>query len=299
MYHVPVMLKETVDALQIKPDGVYVDVTFGGGGHSKKILEQLNEKGSLIAFDQDADAAANLMDDERVLFVPANYRHLQRFLRAYEIDQVDGILADFGISSYQIDEGSRGFAIRFDAPLDMRMDKRQALTALQVVNSYSEVQLQDVFSKYGEIINSKTLAIRIAEARRLQPIKTTFELRDIARQVAKGNEMSYLAQVFQAIRIEVNDELQAIREFLAQCALVLKPGARLVTLSYHSLEDRLVKDFTRNGNFTGEHQKDDFGNIYRPFKLITKKPQEASAEEIKINSRARSAKMRVAERNTD
>lgn len=296
MYHVPVLLHECIDALQIKPDGVYVDVTFGGGGHSRLILEKLGPEGSLIAFDQDADAAKNVPADDRIIFVAANYRHLFRFLRLHDALPVDGILADFGISSHQIDAAERGFAIRYDAPLDMRMDQSQAVSAKTVVNTYSAENLQAIFSKYGEITNSKTLAQTIVEARKSKLIETTFELRDIAKRVAKGNEMSYLAQVFQAIRIETNDEINGIKEFLAQAKESLVEGGRLVTLSYHSLEDRLVKDYTRYGNFSGEHQKDDFGNIYRPFNLVTKKPLEASAEEIKLNSRARSAKMRIAEK---
>lgn len=296
MYHVPVLLSECIEALQIKPDGVYVDVTFGGGGHSRLILEKLGPNGSLIAFDQDADAAKNVPADDRIIFVAANYRHLFRFLRLHDALPVDGILADFGISSHQIDAAERGFAIRYDAPLDMRMDQSQAVSAKTVVNTYSAEDLQTIFSRYGEITNSKTLAQTIVEARKLKAIETTFELRDIAKRVAKGNEMSYLAQVFQAIRIETNDEINGIKEFLEQAKESLVEGGRLVTLSYHSLEDRLVKDYTRYGNFSGEHQKDDFGNIYRPFNLITKKPLEASAEEIKQNSRARSAKMRIAEK---
>ncbi len=296
MYHVPVLLSECIEALQIKPDGVYVDVTFGGGGHSRLILEKLGPNGSLIAFDQDADAAKNVPADDRIIFVAANYRHLFRFLRLHDALPVDGILADFGISSHQIDAAERGFAIRYDAPLDMRMDQSQAVSAKTVVNTYSAEDLQTIFSRYGEITNSKTLAQTIVEARKLKAIETTFELRDIAMRVAKGNEMSYLAQVFQAIRIETNDEINGIKEFLEQAKESLVEGGRLVTLSYHSLEDRLVKDYTRYGNFSGEHQKDDFGNIYRPFNLITKKPLEASAEEIKQNSRARSAKMRIAEK---
>ncbi|MCX8479190.1 MAG: 16S rRNA (cytosine(1402)-N(4))-methyltransferase RsmH [Chitinophagales bacterium] len=296
MYHVPVLLSECIEALQIKPDGVYVDVTFGGGGHSRLILEKLGPNGSLIAFDQDADAAKNVPADDRIIFVAANYRHLFRFLRLHDALPVDGILADFGISSHQIDAAERGFAIRFDAPLDMRMDQSQAVSAKTVVNTYNAEDLQTLFSRYGEITNSKTLAQTIVEARKLKAIETTFELRDIAKRVAKGNEMSYLAQVFQAIRIETNDEINGIKEFLEQSKEALVEGGRLVTLSYHSLEDRLVKDYTRYGNFNGEHQKDDFGNIYRPFNLITKKPLEASAEEIKQNSRARSAKMRIAEK---
>jgi 16S rRNA (cytosine1402-N4)-methyltransferase len=296
MYHVPVLLSECIEALQIKPDGVYVDVTFGGGGHSRLILEKLGPNGSLIAFDQDADAAKNVPADDRIIFVAANYRHLFRFLRLHDALPVDGILADFGISSHQIDAAERGFAIRYDAPLDMRMDQSQAVSAKTVVNTYNAEDLQTLFSRYGEITNSKTLAQTIVEARKLKAIETTFELRDIAKRVAKGNEMSYLAQVFQAIRIETNDEINGIKEFLEQSKEALVEGGRLVTLSYHSLEDRLVKDYTRYGNFKGEHQKDDFGNIYRPFNLITKKPLEASAEEIKQNSRARSAKMRIAEK---
>jgi len=296
MYHVPVLLNECIDALQIKPNGVYVDVTFGGGGHSRLILEKLGPEGSLIAFDQDADAAKNVPADDRIIFVAANYRHLFRFLRLHDALPVDGILADFGISSHQIDAAERGFAIRYDAPLDMRMDQSQAVSAKTVVNTYSAENLQNIFSKYGEITNARTLAQTIVETRKTKLIETTFELRDVAKRVAKGNDMSYLAQVFQAIRIETNDEINGIKEFLEQAKESLCEGGRLVTLSYHSLEDRLVKDYTRYGNFSGEHQKDDFGNIYRPFNLITKKPLEASAAEIKMNSRARSAKMRIAEK---
>ena len=296
MYHIPVMLQQCLDGLNIKPDGIYVDVTFGGGGHSRAILERLNDKGSLIAFDQDEDAKKNVPDDDRVIFVPHNFRHLQRFLKLHEIENVDGILADFGVSSHQFDVAERGFSIRFDGPLDMRMNRHDNLTAAKIINTYDEMQLQIMFSNYGEIINSKTLAQAIIQQRSLKKIETTMQLRNAIGSSVRGKENQYLAQVFQALRIEVNDEMGAIKDFLTQSLSALKVGGRLVTLTYHSLEDRPVKDFTKHGNFSGEQQKDDFGNIFRPFKLITKKPVEASEEEIKINPRSRSAKLRISEK---
>jgi 16S rRNA (cytosine1402-N4)-methyltransferase len=290
------MLKECLDGLNINPDGIYVDVTFGGGGHSKAILNRLSDKGSLIAFDQDEDAQKNIPDDERLIFVQQNFRHLERFLKFHEQYPVDGILGDFGVSSHQFDVGERGFSIRFDGPLDMRMNQQSVLTAAKIINTYSEIELQNVFSKYGEVINSKTLAQTIVAARISKKFETTQQLIKAIGSAVRGKENQYLAQVFQALRIETNDELGALKEFLQQSFSSLKPGGRLVVMSYHSLEDRLVKDFIKYGSFDGEQQKDDFGNIYRPFKLITKKPIEAGDEELKINPRSRSAKLRIAEK---
>jgi 16S rRNA (cytosine1402-N4)-methyltransferase len=297
MYHVPVMLNECIDGLKIKPDGIYVDVTFGGGGHSKKILEQLSEKGKLFAFDVDDDAKRNVPNDKRFTLIQANYRHLKRYLKLYGIKKVNGILADFGISSYQIDEPSRGFATRFDAPLDMRMNNKEGISAKDVVNTYSAVQLQNILGFYGEVINAKTLANTIVEQRAINPIETTKDLVDVCKMVSKGIEVKYLSQVFQAIRIEVNDELNAIKDFLKQSEEVLEEEGRLVIMSYHSLEDRLTKNFMKNGVFEGEPEKDVFGNFEHHLKVVTKKPIEASYEELKINSRARSAKLRIAEKD--
>ncbi|MCC6571293.1 MAG: 16S rRNA (cytosine(1402)-N(4))-methyltransferase RsmH [Chitinophagales bacterium] len=296
MYHVPVMLKECIDGLQIQQNGIYVDVTFGGGGHSREILQHLGDKGKLFAFDVDEDAKRNVPDDKRFTLIQSNYRHIKRFLRLYGVTQVNGILADFGISSHQIDEPSRGFATRFDAPLDMRMDRSEGISARDVVNTYSAEQLQHILGYYGEVINAKTLAHRIVEARAQQPIETTGELVEVCRSVAKGIEVKYFAQVFQAIRIEVNDELNAIREFLQQSMEILAPGGRLVVMSYHSLEDRLTKNFMKAGVFEGEPKKDLYGNYEHHLKVITRKPIEATAEELKINTRARSAKLRIAEK---
>jgi 16S rRNA (cytosine1402-N4)-methyltransferase len=296
MYHVPVMLNECIDGLNIKPDGVYVDVTFGGGGHSKKILEQLNENGKLFAFDVDEDAKRNIPDDKRFTLIQANYRHIKRYLKLYGINKVNGILADFGISSYQIDEPSRGFATRYDAPLDMRMNNKAGISAKDVVNNYSAEQLQNILGYYGEVINAKTLANTIVEQRAIHPIETTKDLVDVCKMVSKGIEVKYLSQVFQAIRIEVNDELNAIKDFLQQSEEVLDNGGRLVIMSYHSLEDRLTKNFIKNGVFEGEPVKDVFGNYEHHLKAITKKPIEASIAELKVNSRARSAKLRIAEK---
>lgn len=296
MYHVPVMLKECIDGLQIQQNGIYVDVTFGGGGHSREILQHLGDKGKLFAFDVDEDAKRNVPDDKRFTLIQSNYRHIKRFLRLYGVTQVNGILADFGISSHQIDEPSRGFATRFDAPLDMRMNRSESISARDVVNTYSAEQLQHILGYYGEVINAKTLAHRIVEARAQQPIETTGELVEVCRAVAKGIEVKYFAQVFQAIRIEVNDELNAIREFLQQSMEILTPGGRLVVMSYHSLEDRLTKNFMKAGVFEGEPKKDLYGNYEHHLKVITRKPIEATAEELKINTRARSAKLRIAEK---
>ena len=249
-YHIPVLLKEAIEHLNIKPDGIYVDCTFGGGGHSRAILQHLNEKGKLIAFDQDEDAKKNLPEDERVIFIPQNFRHLQRFLRLHKITQIDGLLADLGVSSHQFDEAERGFSIRFDADLDMRMDQRQALTAADILKNSSEHELHKMLEQYGEVTNAKTLARTIVQQRELLPLKTIEEFKQAVQAVVKGNPQKYFAQVFQALRIKVNDELGALKELLEQIpAQVLKPGGRVAIITFHSLEDRIVKNFFKDGNF--------------------------------------------------
>jgi 16S rRNA (cytosine1402-N4)-methyltransferase len=272
-YHIPVLLTETIEALNIKPDGLYVDCTFGGGGHSKAILARLNEKGRLIAFDQDADAGKNLPDDERVIFVPQNFRHLQRFLRLHNMTAADGILADLGVSSHQFDEAKRGFSIRFNADLDMRMDQRQSLTAFDVVNTYSEQRLHKLFEQYGEVTNAKTLAKRIMEVRTVTSLRTIDGFKQALREIVKGNPNKYFAQVFQALRIEVNDELGALKEMLQQVPSLLKPGGRVAIITFHSLEDRLVKIFFRHGSFD-EPEQHPFINTetVNELKPVTKKP---------------------------
>ena len=295
-YHDPVLLFESVDGLNVKPDGTYVDVTFGGGGHSREILGRLSGKGRLYAFDHDADARRNAPEDERFTLIPQNFRHLRKFLRFYGVRSVDGILADLGVSSHQFDSQERGFSTRFDAELDMRMDREAGISALDVVNDYDEQRLAGVLYEYGELRNSRALAGEIARARRNKPIRTSFELREVlAKFLPRGKEHKILAQVFQAIRIEVNGEIEALKEFLTQTAEVVKPGGRLSVISYHSLEDRLVKRFINNGIFEGEPEKDFYGNVNTPFRRIGKMivPTE---EEIKRNNRARSAKLRIAER---
>lgn len=286
-----------MDGLAIKPDGIYVDVTFGGGGHSKGILNLLGPSGRLFAFDQDPDALKNTIDDERFRLIHQNFRFLKNNLRFAGVTQVDGVLADLGISSHQIDEGSRGFSTRFDADLDMRMGKVGDLDAKKVVNEYSEEELHRIFGMYGEIINAKTLAKAIVTARLTEPILTINQLKSIAEKVApKRKENKYYAQLFQALRIEVNRELEALEAFLQQSVEVLKPGGRLVVMSYHSLEDRLVKNFMQKGKFRGEVEKDFYGNEIKPFKVINRKVITASEDEIRENVRARSAKLRVAEK---
>lgn len=296
MYHQPVMLAECLEGLAIDPKGIYVDVTFGGGGHSKAILAQLTE-GKLMAFDQDADAARNLPEDERLLFVPHNFRFLKKYHKYHRLPLVDGVLADLGVSSHQFDSAERGFSIRFDADLDMRMDQGADLTAAEILNTYSEAELHRIFGMYGEVQNAKTLAKTIVHARLQEPIKTVQQFKDLIQPLAKKNKMTqYYAQVFQALRIEVNDELGALRTFLEQCMEVLKPGGRLVVMSYHSLEDRLVKNFIQKGKFSGEVEKDFYGNEIKPFQAVVSKAIVPSTEEIEQNSRARSAKLRIAER---
>ena len=296
-YHTPVLLKEAVDGLKIVADGIYVDCTFGGGGHSKAILEKLDDKGKLIAFDQDEDARRNIPKDPRIIFVPHNFRHLQRFLKLHNINAVDGILADLGVSSHQFDEAERGFSTRHDAPLDMRMDQRQSLTAADVIINYSEQQLHKIFEQYGEVTNSKTLARTIVELRSTQSLKSINAFKQALHGVVKGNPNRYFAQVFQALRIEVNDELGALKEMLQQIPPLLKPGCRAAIITFHSLEDRLVKNFFRRGTFQ-ETEENPFimSEKVNELKVITKKPIEASKEEMRQNPRARSAKLRVVEK---
>ncbi|MNS26833.1 Ribosomal RNA small subunit methyltransferase H [compost metagenome] len=292
-YHNPVMLKECLDGLNIDPNGVYVDVTFGGGGHSKAILERL-DKGTLISFDQDPDAAKNAPEDDRLIFVAQNFRYLKKFCKLNGFKQVDGILADLGVSSHQFDSAKRGFSIRFDAELDMRMDQTSDLTAKKVINEYDEAELHRIFGMYGEIHNSKTLAKTIVVARLRESINTIAQLKEIVKPLVKrGKENQYYAQLFQAVRIEVNQELEALQEMLEQSVEILKPGGRLVVMSYHSLEDRLVKNFINKGKFRGEVEKDFFGNEIKPFEQLTRKAIVPTEEEIKENNRARSAKLRI------
>ncbi|OYZ59964.1 MAG: 16S rRNA (cytosine(1402)-N(4))-methyltransferase, partial [Sphingobacteriales bacterium 24-40-4] len=279
----------------IKPDGIYVDVTFGGGGHSREILKRLGPNGRLLAFDQDADAQKNLPKDDRLTFIDQNFRYLKNNCRLQGAIPADGILADLGVSSHQFDQPERGFSIRFDADLDMRMDQGSSLTAKQIVNTYTEEQLHRIFGIYGEIKNAKTLAQTLVTQRLNKPIDTVDELKKaISKLIPKGKENKYLAQVFQALRIEVNQELEALKEFLEQTVDVLKAQGRLVVMSYHSLEDRLVKNFIAKGKFQGEVEKDFFGNQIKPLENITRKAIVASEEEIKLNNRARSAKLRIA-----
>ncbi|WP_435264172.1 16S rRNA (cytosine(1402)-N(4))-methyltransferase RsmH [Tenacibaculum sp. nBUS_03] len=293
-YHSPVLLKESVDALGIKEDGVYVDVTFGGGGHSREILSRLGEKGRLFAFDQDPDAHANKIEDDRFVLIGENFRFISRFLRFYGVRKVDGVLADLGVSSHQFDAAERGFSTRFDADLDMRMDQKSKLSAKKIINKYGEKELADVLFLYGELRNAKTLAKTIVDARGEEEIRTSFQLKEVLeRFLPKAKEHKILAQIFQAIRIEVNQELEVLKEFLQQMPQLLNEEGRLSVIAYHSLEDRLVKRFIRTGLFSGEPEKDFFGNISVPLKKVGKMIV-PSREEIKKNNRARSAKLRIA-----
>ena len=296
-YHVPVLYNEALQGLQIKENGVYVDATFGGGGHSKGVLEQLGKNGKLIAFDQDEDAKQNVPDDKRMIFVSNNFRHLQRFLKLHHISEIDGILADLGVSSHQFNEGERGFSIRFNGPLDMRMDIKQTQTAADILRSYSEQQLHKMFEQYGEVTNAKTLAKHIVNHRAAGAFKTIGAFLAALASVVKGNPNKYFAQVFQALRIEVNDEMGALKDLLQQSLQVLKPGGRMVIITFHSIEDRMVKNFFKTGTF-GEADENPFGNTEKTkdFLIITKKPIVASVEETKRNSRSRSAKLRIAEK---
>lgn len=296
-YHLPVLLRETVDSLAIKPDGTYVDATFGGGGHSRAILEQLGPQGRLIVFDQDEDAYRNRIADDRVTFVRENFRHLQRFLKLHKALDADGLMADLGVSSHQFDTGARGFSTRFDGSLDMRMDTRNALTAADVLHTYSEQHLLQLFQNYGEVTNSRTLAKTIVQLRKAHPLRTINEFKSLIQPIVKGNPAKYLAQVFQALRIEVNDELGALKDLLTQSHQVLKPGGKLAIITFHSLEDRLVKNYMRAGTFeTVDDNPYSFETPQKLFRLITKKPVTATEEELKANTRSRSAKLRVAEK---
>lgn len=296
MYHQPVLLKECIDGLNINPKGIYVDVTFGGGGHSREIFKHLTS-GKLYAFDQDEDAVKNKIDDERFILIKQNFRYLKNFLKMYNALPIDGLLADLGVSSHQFDEADRGFSTRFDARLDMRMDRNSKLTAADILNTYTEEELKHIFKLYGEVDNAGRLAYAIFHARKENQIETVNDLKAaIAKCVKRGRENQYYAQVFQALRIEVNKELDVLKELLMQSLEVLKPGGRLVVISYQSLEDRLVKNIIRSGKFEGEVDKDFYGNQLTPFKAITRKPIIPSDPEIMENSRARSAKLRIAEK---
>ncbi len=298
IYHIPVLLQVGVDQLNIQPSGVYVDLTFGGGGHSKAILDKLDAQSKLIAFDQDADAQANALKDMRFTLIPQNFRYLKNYLRLQGLTHVDGILGDLGVSSHQFDEGSRGFSIRFDGQLDMRMNQQSQLTAAKIIETYTEAQLQTIFQEYGEVENAKRLAQTICSARTTQAFDTTEAFKQLIKPCTpKFDDHKYLAKVFQALRIEVNQEVQALKECLTQCLEVLKPGARLVIISYHSLEDRLVKNLMKTGNTEGKEEKDViFGSTKKVFKNLSSKPILPTEAEIKTNTRARSAKLRVAEK---
>ena len=296
-YHIPVMLTECLEGLNIHPDGIYIDVTFGGGGHSRAIFSKLSSEGKLIAFDQDPDALANVWEADNFQLIPSHFAFLKNYLRSLGIEKVDGILADLGVSSHQFDEGKRGFSIRTNDPLDMRMNQNGAFSAMNVVNEYEEEQLIKILRKYGEVTSPGKVAGTICRGRQATPIKTTGELIAVLQKIApKFKEHKFFAQVFQAIRMEVNNELDVLEKFLLQTAEVLKPGGRLVVMSYHSLEDRLVKNYMKRGNLDGSIEKDFFGNILKPFSDVTRKPISPSEEEMELNSRARSAKLRIAER---
>jgi 16S rRNA (cytosine1402-N4)-methyltransferase len=298
MYHNPVMLKECIEGLQIKPEGIYVDVTFGGGGHSMVILEHLRE-GRLIAFDQDEDAKrqADNIQSRSFTFCQANFRYMKQYLKLSGVAQVDGILADLGISSHQIDSPERGFSTRFEGPLDMRMDQKGNMTAAKILNEYPEKELHKIFGMYGELKNARTAAKAVIAARTIKPLSTTLDLKAALQQITpRGKENKYFAQVFQALRIEVNQEMKALEDFLHQCGEVMKPGGRLVVMSYHSLEDRMVKNYINTGKVFGELEKDFYGNPIKPFQAVNRKPIEATEEEVNENKRARSAKLRVAEK---
>ena len=298
-YHVPVLLKESLEGLTINPAGTYVDTTFGGGGHSRAILAALGSRGRLLAFDQDPQAQQNAIDDERFTLIPQNFRHIKRFLRFYGVKQVDGVLADFGVSSYQFDTAERGFSTRLEGALDMRMNPESPLSAYEVVNTYEEEALSTLFFRYGELSQSRQIARTIVQQRSTRPIATTGELKQVVQRfLPKGKENKVLAQLYQAIRIEVNGELAALEELLLQLPEIVRPGGRIALISYHSLEDRLVKRFVRDGQFSGEPQKDFYGNLLTPFQKVGKAIV-ATQEEIAQNNRARSAVLRVAERKRE
>ncbi len=296
-YHVPVMLSECIEALNIKPNGVYVDVTYGGGGHSREILNKLGSKGKLVAFDQDADAINNKVEDERLILVNHNFRYLKNFLKYHDALPADGLLADLGISSYQIDEPEKGFAHRWDAALDMRMDQNATQTAADIVNGYDERKLMQVLKNYGELDNAYKVTKNIINARQIQAIKTTGQLKEaVVKSLPRDAENKYLSKIFQALRIEVNQELEVLEHLLNQSAEVLGKGGRLVVMSYHSLEDRMVKNFIKTGNIEGKQEKDIYGNSHSPFKAVVTKAIIANDEELARNPRARSAKLRIAEK---
>jgi 16S rRNA (cytosine1402-N4)-methyltransferase len=297
-YHKPVMLRECLEGLQLKPEGIYVDVTFGGGGHSMAILENLRE-GRLIAFDQDEDAKrqSDNIQSRSFTFCQANFRYMKQYLKLSGVMKVDGILADLGISSHQIDSPERGFSTRFEGPLDMRMDQKAKLTAAKILNEYAEEELHKIFGMYGELKNARTAAKAVVNARVIKALATTLDLKAALQPIApRGKENKYFAQVFQALRIEVNEEMKALEDFLHQCGEVMNTGGRLVVMSYHSLEDRMVKNYINTGKVFGELEKDFFGNPIKPFQAINRKPIEASEEEVNENKRARSAKLRIAEK---
>jgi len=295
VYHTPALLNETIDGLDIKPDGIYVDVTFGGGGHSKEILSRLGKKGKLVGFDQDEDAIKNAIKDPRFIFVRSNFRYLKNFLRYHNIEKVDGILADLGVSSHHFDEAERGFSFRFDGVLDMRMNTKSPLSAAVLLNTYSEEQLANVFYLYGELRNSRKIAKMIVDARAQKPFKMIFPFVEMLKpHIGRETEKKDMARVFQALRIEVNKEMDVLKSLLEQSLEVLNPDGRLVVLTYHSLEDRLVKNFIRSGNFEGKIEKDFFGNVLAPLKAVNSKVIIAGEEEVERNPRARSAKLRIA-----
>ncbi len=296
-YHIPALLAETVDGLNIKPDGVYVDVTFGGGGHSREILKRLGVKGKLIAFDQDEDAIANRIDDDRFIFVRSNFRFLKNFLQYNNIEKIDGLLADLGVSFHHFDEADRGFSFRFDGKLDMRMNKQSAITAATVLNGYSEERLADVFYFYGELREARKIARKICQARTEKPFETTGQLLEALQPFFyKEKEKKEMAKVFQALRIEVNSEMNTLKSMLLQAVEMLNSGGRISVLTYHSLEDRLVKNFFKSGNFEGRQEKDFYGNLITDLKVINTKAIVASDEEVERNPRSRSAKLRIAEK---
>ncbi|MBQ9561676.1 MAG: 16S rRNA (cytosine(1402)-N(4))-methyltransferase RsmH [Prevotella sp.] len=295
-YHIPVLLHESVDGLDIKPEGVYVDVTFGGGGHSREILSRLTDRGHLYSFDQDADAEGNVKAQKGFTFVRSNFRYLKNWMRYYGVSQIDGLLADLGVSSHHFDDESRGFSFRFDAPLDMRMNKRAGMTAADVVNDYEEERLADVFYLYGEMKNSRRIASLLAKARQRRRIESTQDLMDAVGIMAESRDKKELARLFQALRIEVNHEMEALKEMLQAATELLKPGGRLSVITYHSLEDRIVKNVMKTGNAEGKRQQDFYGRVETPYRLVTNKVIVPSQEEQERNPRSRSAKLRIAER---
>ena len=296
-YHVPALLKESVDGLNVRPNGTYVDVTFGGGGHSREIMRRLGKEGHLLAFDQDMDAYVNKIEDARFIFVHSNFRYLRNFLHYYGVEKIDGLLADLGVSSHHFDDESRGFSFRFDEELDMRMNRNAALKASDVLNDYTESKLADIFYVYGEMRNARLIARAIVKERMVAPINTVQRFLDVLKPfVGKDKEKKDLARIFQALRIEVNDEMDTLRKLLYDAVKVLKPGGRIAILTYHSLEDRIVKNFFKTGNFEGKLEKDFYGNPIVPLRLVNNKVIVASDEEVEANPRARSAKLRIAEK---